>query len=283
MPTLDVAQVAALVQEVAAHRILPRFRALAEHEVTRKARGEVVTIADQEAEADLTAALGGLAPDVPMLGEEAAATDPDLAARVQAAPRYWLLDPLDGTSNFVAGRPDIGVMLALVDGGHPVAAWIWQPVHEELFVAERGSGAWHNGQPLSRAQVASDPGHEQPAGYLFTAFFDADDARVVDAAAAGFAQVSRGPRAACITYPRLAQGQVQFAVYGRTHPWDHAPGALLLTEAGGAARRFDGTDYLPGQDRRGLLVTSRAADWAPVAAGLALADLSVGGSAPHPH
>jgi fructose-1,6-bisphosphatase/inositol monophosphatase family enzyme len=277
MSTLDVAQVASLVQDVAAQRIVPRFRALADHEVAQKSRGEVVTVADQEAEADLTAALRGLLPDVPMLGEEAASNDVELAARVQAAPRYWLLDPLDGTSNFVAGRPDVGVMLALVDGGQAVASWIWQPLHEQLFVAELGSGAHHNGRRLSLVHAAAGRSPDQMTGYLYTAFFGAADAGVVSAATAGFGHVSRGPRAACIAYPRLAQGQVQFALYGRTHPWDHAPGALLLAEAGGAARRFDGTDYRPGQQRRGLLVTSLAADWAVVAAGLAVADLTMGG------
>jgi fructose-1,6-bisphosphatase/inositol monophosphatase family enzyme len=276
MSTLDVDQVAALIQEVAARRIVPRFRALADHEVTKKAHGEVVTIADQETEADLTAALRALLPDVPMLGEEAAAHDRDLAARVQAAPRYWLLDPLDGTSNFVAGRRDIGVMLALVDGGQAVASWIWQPLHEDLFVAERGAGASHNGQRLHGHAAAPVLALDQLSGYLYTAFFGASDAAVVEAAAAGFGEVSRGPRAACVTYPRLAQGQVQFALYGRTHPWDHAPGALLLTEVGGAARRFDGSAYLPGPDRRGLLLTAAAAQWAPVATGLGVADLAMG-------
>jgi fructose-1,6-bisphosphatase/inositol monophosphatase family enzyme len=117
---------------------------------------------------------------------------------------------------------------------------------------------------------------DQLSGYLYTAFFAASDAGVVEAGAADFGHVSRGPRAACVTYPRLAQGQVQFALYGRTHPWDHAPGALLLTEVGGAARRFDGSEYLPGPDRRGLLLTAAAAQWPPVASRLAVADLAMG-------
>jgi len=274
MSLVDVDQVTDLVQDVAERLIVPRFQALAHGDVREKARGELVTVADIEAELEIARVLEQVTPGVPVLGEEAAAADPGLAARVQAAPRYWLLDPLDGTANFVAGNADLGTMLALVEDGVAVAAWIWQPIHRALFVAEAGSGAFHDGmrirQPPARAWNPS-----RAAGYARTTFFTPATADRIHAAGEHLGSVSPGPRAACITYPHLATGVADFAMFGRTHPWDHAPGALVVTEAGGAARRFDGTTYAPGQRGRGLLITSDANHWDPLGLVLGVADLAL--------
>jgi fructose-1,6-bisphosphatase/inositol monophosphatase family enzyme len=108
--------VADLVREVSAEVIEPRFRLLTEGETRLKEPGEPVTVADEEAEALLTRRLGELLPGVPVVGEEACAADPALRAML-AGERAWLVDPLDGTANFIAGRPDWAVMVALVEYG----------------------------------------------------------------------------------------------------------------------------------------------------------------------
>jgi fructose-1,6-bisphosphatase/inositol monophosphatase family enzyme len=273
---LDVDDVSELLRDVAARLIVPRFRALTDQDVRQKAHGEAVTVADVETEQEITAALAVMLPDAPVLGEEAAADDPTMADRVLRTPRYWVLDPLDGTSNFIAGRPDVGTMLALVEQGVTVAAWIWQPLHQEMYVAELGSGAYRNGVRLARHAVAPwDPG--AIVAYTHTAFLDRVTARRVDeaAASAGFGDVTAGPRAACITYPRLALGSVGFALYGRTHPWDHAAGALLVAETGGTARRFNGTPYSPAQTGRGLLVSAHQEEWSRIASALGVAELDL--------
>jgi fructose-1,6-bisphosphatase/inositol monophosphatase family enzyme len=276
MTGLDVDGVSELLRDVAARLILPRFRALAAQDVHQKAHGEAVTVADVETEQEITAALAVMLPDVPVLGEEAAAADPALAGQVAQAPRYWVLDPLDGTNNFIAGRPDLGTMLALVEHGITVAGWIWQPVHQQMYVAELGSGAYRNDVRLA-PHAAAPWAPASIVGYTHTAFFDRASARRVDAAAAsaGFGDVTAGPRAACVTYPRLALGTVGFALYGRTHPWDHTPGALLVAETGGTARRFDGTPYAPAQTGRGLLVTAHEEEWSRVANALGVAALDL--------
>jgi len=272
MSSLDVDQVADLIREVADRLIVPRFRALADGDVREKAKGDVVTVADIEVEHEIGRALSGLVPGVPVLGEEAAAADGTLTARVLTADRYWLLDPLDGTSNFVAGDADIGTMLALVDGGRTVASWIWQPIHQVMYVAEAGSGAFRDGGrivvPPTRPWVP-----QRAIGYTRTSFFDRRTAARIVAASAGLGGVTPGPRAACITYPRLATRAADFALFGRLHPWDHAPGALLVAETGGAARRFDGGAYRADEEGMGLLIAADADHWSAIAETLGIGDL----------
>ncbi|WP_322973201.1 inositol monophosphatase family protein, partial [Peterkaempfera griseoplana] len=109
-------KVAEILAETAAEVIEPRFRALSCGEVMEKAPGDLVTVADREAELIIAERLRALLP-VPVVGEEAVSADPLLVKAVCSEPAVWLVDPLDGTGNFVAGKGDYAVMAALVRGG----------------------------------------------------------------------------------------------------------------------------------------------------------------------
>ena len=204
---LDTDEVLAMVQDVVARLVTPRFGNLADGEVTSKSRpGDLVTVADREAEVELTRLLRARQPGVLVVGEEAVAADPSLVRALPGADHAFTVDPLDGTRHFVAGSPDHATMLAEVRRGETVRAWIWQPQHARAYVAERGSGAWLDG-------VRLEPAPERAAG--------------------------RGWTGTCcgVDYPRLATGEAGWAAYLKQKPWDHLPGGLLLTEAGGSVRR----------------------------------------------
>ena len=114
---LSSEQVLTLLQDVAAEIITPRFRALAEHHVSEKAPGSLVTIADHEAEVAITTALRTAYPEAVVLGEEAYEADPSILADYAAAGHAFTVDPVDGTRNFVHGSADHAVMVAeIVDG-----------------------------------------------------------------------------------------------------------------------------------------------------------------------
>ncbi|HSE73438.1 MAG TPA: inositol monophosphatase family protein, partial [Dongiaceae bacterium] len=119
----DVNAVAALIAEVAAIEIQPRFRRLAAHESREKGPGDIVTIADERAEAALTPRLMDLVPGSIVIGEEAAAKDPELVKRLLDDQVAWIVDPVDGTANFAEGRPDFVSMVALVRGDELIASW----------------------------------------------------------------------------------------------------------------------------------------------------------------
>ncbi|WP_354645115.1 inositol monophosphatase family protein [Kitasatospora camelliae] len=253
-------KVAEILAEASAEAVEPRFRALASGEVMEKAPGEVVTVADREAERIIARRLRELLP-VPVVGEEAVSADPSLARALHSEPAVWLVDPVDGTSNFVAGRPEFAVMASLVRSGRTVAAWIWQPVTGTAYSAELGSGAWRDGRRLVRA-----PGPASPAewrGSVKSRFLDPAEHHRLSTNARAFGTVTPGLRSAGMEYPLIAGGEQEFILYWRTLPWDHAPGSLLVTECGGVSARLDGSPYRPEAPgcEDGLLVAGDQATW----------------------
>ncbi|MFI0980622.1 inositol monophosphatase family protein [Streptomyces sp. NPDC021093] len=257
---MRIDEVTDILREAAAEAILPRHRALTEGEITEKTPGEVVTVADREAEALITRRLRCVR-DVPVVGEEATAATPALLRVVRDEPEVWLVDPLDGTPNFVAGRADYAVMAALVRGGETVAAWIVQPATGRAYTAEKGSGAWgDDGVRLRREPAPADPAALR--GAALTGFLSPGARARVEASAPRFARLSSGTKCAGIDYPRLATGALDFLLYHRTLPWDHAPGALLATEAGCTVQRPDDAScYRPDDDRSGLLAAAGPRCW----------------------
>ena len=262
-----VDRVTTILQEVAAEVVEPRFANLADADVDEKAPNELVTTADTQSEALLARRLGELLPGVPVVGEEETSVQGEVPyGLIGEAPRVWLVDPLDGTSNFVAGSSDWGVMAALVEQGQTVLAWIWRPVDGRLFVAERGGGAWADGRRLHRPEAPAEAGRLR--GGVLRRFLDESVQATVDRNAGRFVEVTTGRMAAAVEYPLIAEGEQDFAVFGRTLPWDHAPGVLLVEEVGGVAWRHDRTPYRPGQTTSGLLVAAGEPAWATVRAEL---------------
>lgn len=244
---VDVPAVTALVEQVAYHLVLPRFRDLAEGEVTAKAPGDLVTVVDLAAEAAIVAGLRELAPGIPVVGEEGVAADPSVLAALQA-PAAFLVDPIDGTRAFVEGEPDYAVMVALVSGGQAVAGWICLPSREQTWVAERGSGATRNGAAVVRAAVG------ERARVLLSPARNGDAEAA--ARAAGDVDLSvEGPLWCGRHYTALAGGELDALGYWGGWPWDHAPGSVLVRELGGVVLAADGSDYRPtGREPRPIVV-----------------------------
>lgn len=247
-----------ILQEAAEVAIVPRFRALTDSQVFEKSPGELVTVADREAEDLITPRLRELV-DAPVVGEEAAAANPGLVRIVREAPAAWVVDPLDGTANFVAGRPEWAVMAALVRDGSTVAGWIVRPADDLVYETESGSGAWRNGVRVRRAPASARPAELRGAAY--TRFMEPAARARIKAAAPQFAEFGPGASCAGIDYPRLMDGELDFVLFWRTLPWDHAAGTLLVTEAGGTARRLNGTDYCSADVGPGLLNAAGDACW----------------------
>ncbi|MDQ3653567.1 MAG: inositol monophosphatase [Chloroflexota bacterium] len=260
MTSVDMDAVADILREAAVTAIVPRFRTLADHEIEEKAPGEVVTIADREAEAIISSGLRDLLPGVPVVGEEAVADDPTLMNAIHTEPLVWLVDPLDGTANFTEGNPHWAMMAALVRDGETVASWTYRHADDRLFQAERGSGAWSNGERLhcdgnGRGDASSIHG-AVPARFLTE-----DERARMTPRFPEFAAVTGGFSCAGYEYPAIIDGCQDFALFQRLLPWDHAPGALLLTEAGGVAKHPDGRAFQPDARQRGLLLASSQAVW----------------------
>lgn len=236
---MDTDAVLDLVQDVAARVITPRFGTLVAADIDEKEPGDLVTVADREAELEITAALRGAYPQAVVLGEEAHAADPAMMDRFAGADHAFTVDPVDGTKNFVHGSPDHAVMVAELRAGRVVRSWIWQPQHEAAYVAELGAGAWRNGERLTRRSPGDDPAAWRAAtsrrGWIGREL----------PGLAGMAPLSLTWVCCGVDYPHLVAGDTDVLVYAGALPWDHAPGTLLLTEAGGRAAVADGRAYDP--------------------------------------
>jgi fructose-1,6-bisphosphatase/inositol monophosphatase family enzyme len=252
-------QVADLIREVATTIVLPRFRHLTAGEIHEKSPGDVVTIADQEAEQALTAGLTALLPGSEVVGEEAVAADAGIVDRVGDRGAVWIVDPVDGTNNFAAGKTPFAVMVALLRDGAPAASWILDVVADRMAIAEAGSGAYLDGVRVKTR--TDDPGAAAMNGTLARHYFPADLRNQLNANAGAFAAVTNGHHCAGYEYPSVATDEQQFAMFWRILPWDHVPGALFVREAGGVVRHLDGEEYRPTNSERGLLVAANEDIW----------------------
>jgi fructose-1,6-bisphosphatase/inositol monophosphatase family enzyme len=240
-----------IVSEIAATVVMPYFAALGQGDIREKAPGDLVTVADVAAEKHLTAALTGLLPGSLVVGEEAAAADPAVLGALAGDELVWLVDPIDGTINFAAGSPLFAVMVALVRRGQTVMGLIHDPVRRSTAVAETGGGAWQDGRRLSVSAATPEAGPRFGNRRLARRLAGKSDA--ID--------VAFDYRCAGHEYIALASGAVQFVLYNRLHPWDHAAGSLLHREAGGFGARLDGSPYCPRDTANGLLLAPDQASW----------------------
>ena len=198
------------------------------HTVTMKGATDLVTEADVAAEAAIIASLEEDAPGIPVLAEESAGT-----ARRTDEGVLWIVDPLDGTTNYAHSIPIFAVSIALLEQGQPSVAAVFLPMLDELFCAAAGCGTWLNGNPVTvtdtgfllEALIATGfpydvhPFLPEITGQLRTLLPKVRDIRRMGAAAVDLAYVACGRLDGC--YEKELQ------------PWDTAAGWLLVNAAGG--------------------------------------------------
>ena len=195
--------------------------------VRHKGSVDLVTEVDLACEAAITRILEAGAPGIPILGEEGAQAGAPIPSTC------WIVDPLDGTTNFVHGYPAYGVSIALQVDGELELGCVLDPLRDEIFTAFRGRGAACNDLPLRVSEVSSVDGallisgfpydrRERAAYYL--AFFQAFMERAQGVRRAGAAALDL-----CWLAAGRADGYWEFGL----QPWDIAAGALIIREAGG--------------------------------------------------
>lgn len=250
--------VTTLMRDAADIAILPRFQKLQARQIEEKTPGEVVTIADREAEEIMASRLLELLPGSRVVGEEAVAAEPSLLDQLGEG-LVWLVDPLDGTASFIAGAPAFAVMIALLDEGQTMASWLLNPVSGTVCTASLGGGAFIDGVQVRTSMIPLLAA--ECRGSVLTRFLPNEIKARVTERTARLAEVLPGAKCAGVDYPAVLTGSQNFLVFWRTLPWDHTPGALLLTEAGGCVARFDGSEYRPAESGSGLLVAENRDIW----------------------
>jgi myo-inositol-1(or 4)-monophosphatase len=214
--------------------LLANWRNLPHGSVEEKTKNDFVTHADRESEERIVAAIRSRFPDDAFLGEEGG------SRRGADGARVWIIDPLDGTSNFVSGFPFWCVSIAAWEKDALAAAVVWDPLRAELYSAERGGGAWRNETRLS---VTGRPGLD---GAFIATGFPFRNRHKIDAYLALFkavfvhARAIRRAGSAALDLACVAAGVFDGFFEFRLAPWDIAAGALLIEEAGGQISDFAG-------------------------------------------
>ncbi len=202
--------------------------------VDRKDDRSPVTEADRAAEALIVAGLRHAAPHIPVIAEE------EVAAGLHTAPAdvYWLVDPLDGTREFAAGRDDFTVNIGLIRNGRPVLGVVGLPAYGELFGGIVGQGAWKRDHAGERRIHTRPP----PAAGLtvLASRHYADDPRIAEFLHGRHVAELRNLGSA-VKFCRVAEGVADlYPRFGTTMEWDTAAPQAVLEAAGGALRLFDG-------------------------------------------
>ena len=218
---------------------------LAPEDITAKRANDYVTLVDKRSEAAIIDIIKASFPDHGFMAEEGGGLGAGLGAAPKSEDHVWIIDPLDGTTNFIPGYPVFSVSIALSVKGVLTAAVVYDPVREELFRAEQGQGAYLNGRRLKVSATS------QMRSALLTTGFPFRDGSMVEP----YLEMLRGlfmstsglrrPGSAALDLAYTAAGRCEaFFEYGLS-AWDIAAGSLLVMEAGGRVTDFGGgTEYL---------------------------------------
>ncbi|MEU6880530.1 inositol monophosphatase family protein [Streptomyces sp. NPDC046712] len=229
------------VRKAAAAEITPRFRQLAAHEIVEKnGPHDLVTVADRAAEAHLTRSLTALLPGSVVVGEESVHADPAVYEAIQGDAPVWIVDPVDGTRQFVSGEPGFCTLVALAQRGELLASWTFAPALEEMAVAVRGRGATLNGEPIRSGSPA--PGAVIDVATSHPDYTTEDQKRAL----LGLNTDGVRPRpcgSAGLEYLDVARGLLDATAFSWEYAWDHAAGLLLVTEAGGTHTTLAGEPF----------------------------------------
>lgn len=219
-----------------------------------------MTEADLAAERVLTRRLSDLLPGSLVIGEEACAADPDVLRQL-GGDAVWVVDPVDGTMNFVRGKREFAIMVSLIRKAETIAAWIYRPTERQLLSAELGGGAYADGASL-KAQ-ASQRSLDRLKLAIHPRYFPEGIRSQVEQALPRF-HSTKSSYCAAVEYQSIVTGRSDGSLYWRLFPWDHAAGVLIVNEAGGRACHIDGGLYSPIEDRHGLLVLRDPELWSLV-------------------
>jgi 3'(2'), 5'-bisphosphate nucleotidase len=210
-------------------------------EVEVKGDDSPVTVADQRAEAVIFAGLKRIAPGIPVVGEEAASVGdiPDVGAC------FWLVDPIDGTQEFITRNGEFTVNIALVEHGVPVLGLVLAPAIGRLFWGGRGVGAWVEDAQGRRPIATRDV---PPQGLTVVGSRRHGDESAVDAYLSGRPVAERVTVGSSLKLCMVAEGAADvYPRFGRTMEWDIAAGDAVLRAAGGVVKTSEGPVLVYGK------------------------------------
>jgi len=207
-------------------------------QITKKSDIDLVTEADVQSEKKVIEIIRKTFPQDNILAEEA-------GKHAYSSNRTWIIDPLDGTTNFVHGFPFFAVSIGLEVGEESVVGVVFNPFMNELFEATKGAGAFLNGTPIRVSQTWDLKESLLATGFPYDIHERADDVMGRLKKMIITAQGVRRPGSAALDMCYVAAGRLDGFWEQGLHPWDTAAGIVIVEEAGGKLSTYQGTPYTP--------------------------------------
>ncbi|QKK05066.1 MAG: inositol monophosphatase [Pseudomonadota bacterium] len=249
--------VMAVIRSVADNEVMPRFRNLAEGDISEKGPGDFVTVADEASEKAFTYSLPKLLSGSLVVGEEAVAKDRSVLETFKEDNPVWVIDPIDGTYNYKSGRSHFGILISLVQNGETQMGFLYDAPKNECFYAIKGQGAFQeSGEKLafpSKSQAGKTAASDM---VIFAGGAQPWHFKKLNDYVRGIINIR------CSLHDTLhfLRGEGDCVLWHKTTPWDQAGCTLISEEIGGYVCYLDGQPYSPvdaPQDKFLLVAASR--------------------------
>ena len=217
--------------------IIRDFGEVEKLQVSRKGPGDFVTKTDKKVEKIIIEELEKARPKYGFIAEES-------GERKNESELNWVIDPIDGTSNFMHGIPHFAISIALEKNGEVISGIVCDPIKNETFYAEKGRGAYLNNR---RIRVSSRKSLDEVIGlYGCPPMIKIDGNKFFDQIKKASSQIHklRNYGSAALDFTYVAAGRADFAWYDHLNYWDYAAGKIILLEAGGTITDFAGKSFV---------------------------------------
>ncbi len=231
----DRSQAAVEIARIGGALALEYFRRLETLKIEDKGPQDFVSDADRAVEKHVRNLIGAAFPEDGVVGEE-------YDDKPSTSGFTWVIDPIDGTANFIAGIPAWTVVLAVVHEDRTHIGAIFDPVHEEMYLARRGEGAWLNSKPLAIAKEGSIERGSIGVGFSRRTPHDQTSALIADILARGGVFYRNASGALSLAY--VSAGRLVGYIEGHMNAWDCLAGQLLVSEAGGVVEDQSAAEML---------------------------------------
>ena len=252
MQIIDNEQIKSILYSISEEKLLPNFRNLKSDQIKYKNNREIVTVLDIEIENSLKKILPTLIKNSNFIGEETYAYKPQILNFYNQEQYCWTVDPIDGTFNFVRGKENFAIMIALTFASKIIQSWIYKPITQEFMYSIYNKGTYLNNNRVKINKLSSI---SNSIGSISSKYWNNDTANKILKLKNNFKKIDSYGSIGC-EYFDIVLGKRDFALLSKLSPWDHLPGILIVREAGGHDSHFDNKPYIFNQKYENLIVSN---------------------------
>ncbi len=252
MDIIDNEKIQSILYSISKEKLLPNFKNLKSDQIQYKNNKDIVTSLDIEIENSLKEILPKFIKNSNFIGEEIYTYKPQILNFYNQEQYCWTVDPIDGTLNFVRGKENFAIMVALTFGTKIIQSWIYKPITEEFMYSIYNEGTYLDNKriKLNKLSVISNS-----IGSISTKYWSKNFENKIKILKNYFKTVNSYGSIGC-EYFDIALGKRDFALLSKLSPWDHLPGILIVREAGGHDSHFNNMPYIFNRKFENLIVSN---------------------------